>query len=263
MRIHAELREADAPASQPAPRQLPAVIVQGPVLAADARPEGPAPRGQELHDPQVHDAQLHDHATGVDGLRRYALLLGGAVVVIALIVGVVVQRQVSAQLEAATSRAAAAERQVQATSDAAARQMATTRADADRQIAEARQAALKAEIVSNVLAAPDLIRFNLVGSGDSSRAYAQLLFSRTRGMVLSGARLPPPSAGSAYQLWLLTDAEPVSGGLLALDSTGRVTLATDTTPSIPRRMTGAVVTQEPAAGASIPSGITVLARAQQ
>ena len=254
MRIHEELRDGTAAPADSAPRQLTAAIVDVPITLPAAGPEGPG-----LH---VTGQDAAAPSSG-DGLRRYALIVGGTVVVIAIVVGVIVQRQVSAQLANATSRAAAAERQSQAASDAATRQIAATRAEADRQIAEAHQAALKAEIVSNLLAAPDLIRFSLTGSGDAARAYAQLLWSRTRGMVLSGVRMPAPPNGGTYQLWLLTDTDPVSAGLFVPDASGRITLATDTAPNIPRRVTGAAVTLEPPGGGSSPSGITVLARAQQ
>lgn len=243
MRIHEELREAGAGGPvDSAPRQLPARIEIPPQTIDHPHPEDAAPPSAE-------------------GLRRYAVVLAGSALAIVLVAGLFVQRQLSARLDVATSRAAAAERQSQAATDAAAKQIATTRAEADRQIAEARQTALKAEIVSNVLAAPDLIRFNLVGFGDAQRAYAQILFSRTRGLVLSGARLPIPANGATYQLWLLTDAAPVSAGLLVPDSSGRVSLATDATPNIPRRITGSVITLEPPGGGSSPSGITVLGRA--
>ena len=64
--------------------------------------------------------------------------------------------------------------------------------------------------MSDILAAPDLVRFNLTGSGDAARVSAQALWSRSRGFVFSGSRLPRPPAGSAYQIWLTGTGRPVS-----------------------------------------------------
>jgi anti-sigma-K factor RskA len=210
--------------------------------------------------------EARETASRSDRLRRnWRITLAGAAVVIvaAAFLAIRFQGQINARLDAAAARATAAEQQAATASENATRQIAATKADADRQIAEARQAALKAEVVSNLLAAPDLIRFNLVGTGDAERAYAQVLWSRTRGMVVSGSRLPALPAGSVYQVWLLTETEPVSAGLLTPDASGRATMMVETPPSVPRRVVGANVTVEPAGGAAAPSGAVVLARPQQ
>jgi len=94
------------------------------------------------------------------------------------------------------------------------------------------------------------------------RTLAQLLWSRSRGMVFSASRLPQPPQGSIYQIWLLTAGAPISLGTAAPDASGRVTLATDSPPEAPRPIVGVRVTLEPAAGVAEPSGPTVLARAQ-
>ncbi len=126
----------------------------------------------------------------------------------------------------------------------------------------ARDAASKAQVTSDVLAASDLVRFNLVGSDPAVRTLAQLLWSRSRGMVFSASRMPQPPQGSIYQIWLLTAAAPISLGTVAPDASGRVTLATDSPPDAPRPIVGVRVTLEPAPGVPAPSGPTVLARAQ-
>jgi hypothetical protein len=186
----------------------------------------------------------------------------GATVLVATILGIWLQQHVSARLDDAASRVAAAERQAQTASDFAARQIASTRADAERQIADARQTAIKAEVVSNVLAAPDLVRFSLT-SRDDVRAYAQVLWSRSRGLVVSASRLAAPPGGSAYQVWLLTATTPISAGLLVPDAAGRVTLALDDLGKVTRPVTGVIVTLEPDGGQSSPTGATVFSRAQQ
>jgi anti-sigma-K factor RskA len=64
-----------------------------------------------------------------------------------------------------------------------------------------------------------------------------------------------------YQVWLLTNAEPVSAGVFVPDQAGRATLAVDNLPQIPRPVGGVAVTMEPAGGRPSPSSAAVLARA--
>src|SRR5262249_46868741 len=136
------------------------------------------------------------------------------------------------------------------------------RDEANRQIAAARESAQRAETVGAILTAPDLIRFTLT-SGAADRSSAQVLWSRTRGLVLSASRLPAAPPESIYQLWLKTNAESVSAGIFAPDSTGRATLVTDVPPQVPGPVVGAEVTIEPSGGRSAPSGRTLLARFPQ
>jgi hypothetical protein len=106
------------------------------------------------------------------------------------------------------------------------------------------------------------MRFNLVGTEAAARASAQLLFSRSQGMVFSGSHLQSPGSGRVYQIWLLTATDPVSAGTITPDDSGRVTFATDRPPEVPRAILGARVTVEPAPGRQAPSDQTVLSRAQ-
>ena len=106
------------------------------------------------------------------------------------------------------------------------------------------------------------MRFNLIGSEAAARASAQVLFSRSRGMVFSGSRLLSPGAGNVYQIWLLTATDPVSAGTITPDDSGRASLATDRLPDVPRPIVGVRVTLEPAPGRETPSDQTVLFRAQ-
>jgi hypothetical protein len=185
----------------------------------------------------------------------YAAVLLLAILGTAAFFAVWTQRRVDARLNEAADRVSAAERERDATT-------AATREQAARQVAAARQSAAQAQIVGNVLAAPDLVRYWLVGPEGTSRAYAQVLFSRSRGMVFSASRLPPAAAGKTYQLWLITRGAPVSAGVITPDSAGRVTLATDVPLSVPSRLTGALVTVEAAGGAAQPSAETVLVRVE-
>jgi hypothetical protein len=167
------------------------------------------------------------------------------------------------QASEAAARTSEIERQSRMAEASANQRIAETRDAAAQEVAQARESALKAETISNVLAAPDLIRFNLAGGDGGSRYSAQALFSRSRGFVLSGSRLPSLAANTIYQIWLLTNTDPVSVGVFAPDSLGRATIATDTPPKVPRPVLGISVTLEPAGGREQPTGATILARAGQ
>jgi anti-sigma-K factor RskA len=86
------------------------------------------------------------------------------------------------------------------------------------------------------------------------------LWSRTRGLVLSGSRLPAAPPESTYQLWLVTDTQSVGAGLFVPDDAGRATLVVDAPPRVPGPVVGAAVTVEPSGGRSTPTGRTLLAR---
>ena len=192
-------------------------------------------------------------------LRWYA-----AVAMLALATGVSIVFAMSFYRQAGTAAAQASQAQQHAEeiASSADKRIEAARQDAATNIAQARETASKAQVTSDVLAAPDLVRFNLTGGEGAARVSAQLLWSRSRGMVFSGSRLPAAPVGSTYQIWLLTSGPAVSAGTFAPDAAGRATAATDTPPNVPRPITGVRVTLEPTPGASEPSGVIVLARAQ-
>jgi anti-sigma-K factor RskA len=191
--------------------------------------------------------------------RRWVYAASAAGAVVAILLVVVVVRWIEDRLNDASARVASAEQQVLTTTEAANREVAAARQDADRQIAEARQLAQRAETVGVILTAPDLIRFNLT-SGETNGSSAQLLWSRTRGLVLSGSRLPAAPPESTYQLWLVTDTQSVGAGLFVPDDAGRATLVVDAPPRVPGTVVGAAVTVEPSGGRTSPTGRTLLAR---
>jgi hypothetical protein len=189
--------------------------------------------------------------------QRYIVAGVTGLVGLLAIVGVVLW--VGGRLDDATNRVASAEQQVIATTRLANEEVRSAREDANRQIAEARQLAQRAESVSAVLTAPDLIRFNLTSTlADGSSA--QVLWSRTRGVVLSGSRLAGPGPDKTYQLWLVTNAQSVSAGLFVPDATGRATLVVDPPPKVPGPVVGAAITIEPAGGRPTPTGQMLLTR---
>jgi len=193
------------------------------------------------------------------GYAAFAVLAAGVIIAAGLALGM--QRRVDTKLDEAAARVTAAERQAQAAAQIADQRVAATRENADKKIVEAEQTARKAQTVSDVLAAPDLVRFNVTSGDTTPRAYAQMLWSRSRGLVFSGSRVPAPPPGSTYQAWLLTNGEPVSAGLFVPDAAGRVMLVTQDPPKVPRSVVGVAVTVETAGGRTAPSGPTLLARA--
>lgn len=199
------------------------------------------------------------NATVDDDRQRRRFIATGAAIVVALVVIVGVMLWVTGRLNDAAGRVALAEQQVAATTRVASDEVRAARDDANRQITEARQLAQRAETVSAVLTAPDLIRFNLT-STLSDGSSAQVLWSRSRGVVLSGSRLPGPGPQKTYQLWLVTNGPTVSAGVFAPDSTGRATLVVDPPPKVPGPVMGAAITIEPAGGGQTPTGQMLLTR---
>jgi anti-sigma-K factor RskA len=210
---------------------------------------------------RVHLLQAAHHevppSTSAGFSSRY--VKAGAAVAAGIVLAVLGVRWIEARLDQASARVAAAERQVNITTEKANQEVVAARQDADRQIAEARQLAQRAETVGVILTAPDLIRFNLT-SAETNGSSAQLLWSRTRGLVLSGSRLPAAPPESTYQLWLVTSTQSVGAGVFVPDDAGRATLVVDAPPRVPGPVVGAAVTIEPSGGRPTPSGRTLMAR---
>src|SRR5262245_27302189 len=194
-----------------------------------------------------------------EALTRRRLITAGVAGLVALLVVVGIVRWIGQRLDDAANRVASAEQQVVATTRLANEEVRSAREDANRQIGEARELAQRAESVSAVLTAPDLIRFNLTSTlADGSSA--QVLWSRTRGVVLSGSRLAGPGPDKTYQLWLVTNAQSVSAGLFVPDATGRAQLVVDPPPKVPGPVLGVRISIEPAGGRLTPTGQMLLTR---
>jgi hypothetical protein len=246
--LHDELRNDTAGNGEPPPRP----VANGNGGAhADASSNGRLQRSfiEAVNTPSVEDEHRQR--------RRY--LAAGAAAVVTVVALVMMVRWIGGRLDEAANRAVAAEQQVAATTRLANQEVRAARDDANRQIAEARQLAQRAETVSAVLTAPDLIRFNLT-STQSDGSSAQVLWSRSRGVVLSGSRLPGPGPEKTYQLWLVTNGPSVSAGVFAPDATGRATLVVDPPPKVPRPVMGAAITLEPEGGRLTPTGQMLLTR---
>jgi hypothetical protein len=268
-RLHEQLREgAVAPeavsvAGTDSGGDLGGVPISSGTLARrlPPRPEPPGTTvdvaGPSAGVPAAEESPAHGAVTPSTPAGRRVLALFAVVLVAMIALAISFYRQVGA----VAARASEAQQEAQRTAAAANTRVEESRKEAAEQIAVARDAALKAQIVSDVLAAPDLLRFNLAGGSEATRIAAHLLLSRTRGLVFSGSRLPAPADGSAYQIWLLTGAAPMSAGTFVPDPSGRATVATDT-PRLPPRVIGVVVTTEPAAGSEEPTGPPLLVRAE-
>jgi hypothetical protein len=262
MRIHQELRESNdeaGPEAKPLPAAPPRALAEEAAstkaLAARVESLERAISSSSERRPEHDGGFIAEQAS--PSRAGWWPWVAAAAVVAALggtaLFGLWQQRRIEAHLNEAAVQVAAAERQRDAT-------VAAARDEAARQVADAQRAAAQAQIVSNVLAAPDLVRYWLRGAGQYADAYAQVHFSRSRGAVFSATRLLPATGDRTYQLWLLTRAGPVNAGLVTPDAEGRATLTIDDPIALSGRLTGAVLTLEPAGGRTEPTGEAVLTR---
>lgn len=128
----------------------------------------------------------------------------------------------------------------------------------DPRLLEAQRAAERAAVMVEILAAPDLRRYALGGLRATPAAYAQVLWSRTRGLAITASRLPAPPPGTAYQVWIRNTSGVASAGLLTPDANGRASLVLAGPLTLPPP--GAIrVTIEPQAGSPSPTGELCLA----
>jgi hypothetical protein len=260
LRLHDELR-AEAEASQPS---TPRAVTSNAVKQLPESAESLAGRVESLE--RAVSAGREDFSQAADRNDRqrrrwyvgFGILAIGVILVGAILLGL--QRRVDAQLSDAAARVAEAKRQADAATALANQKVTWTEQEAERQVEQARRDAQRAQAVSGILAAPDLVRFTLTSDPSAPRAYSHLLWSRSRGFVFSGSRIPPVAAPNTYQLWLITSGNPVSAGVFVPDATGTATLVVDKPVSVPRPVLGASVTVEPAGGSPAPSSAPILDR---
>jgi anti-sigma-K factor RskA len=140
-------------------------------------------------------------------------------------------------------------------------QLATTRAllsASESRMASLERAADRRASAMAVVNSPDVARIDLAGQPDAPDASARAFWSRSKGMVFSASKLPPPPAGKTYQVWVLTsDPAPLSAGLIEPDATGSVEVVFSTPSDIPQPVAVAV-TLEPAGGVPSPTGAKYL-----
>lgn len=131
------------------------------------------------------------------------------------------------------------------------------------QILSTRERALDAERAEQaramaIVAADDLVRFDLSGPG--APAHARALWSRRHGMVFSAEGLSPLPAGRTYQLWVISRGTPVSAGVFEIAGDGRARVVMPTPDSL-TAVEAVAVTVEPAGGVAAPSTTPILAGA--
>jgi hypothetical protein len=248
VRLHNQLREsAESSRTGVAPPIKP---VSGPPLIQVREPEiesrletleqAIADRAEEIRDATVRAKRSRR-------LTWLALIASAAVLASAVGTGVVLREDA----RSAAARASDAQAKAQAAVATANQQVTAVRDEAARQVAAAREDAARAQAVGDVLAAPDIVRFTVAGAKPASVS-GQVLWSRTRGVVFSGVRLPAAPPRMTYRLWLLTDDLPVDAGTFLPDESGRITFA-GPAPPVPRPVVGAALTVEPEGGGSVPS----------
>jgi len=134
--------------------------------------------------------------------------------------------------------------------------------DGERRVNVAMRAAADAQTPVSVLTAPDVRRIDLAGQAAAPSASARAFWSRSRGLVITAANLPPLPAGRIYQLWFVARPAPVSAGLLTPDAGGSLTTTLATPADVPNP-TALAVTIEPEGGVVSPTGAMYLVGAAQ
>jgi hypothetical protein len=246
-RLHSQLRDTQG-VHVSEPRALSAAP-SPPAVPVEAPPATPPPAAPS---PFTRFAPVESPKT-----RRVALIAGAAAVL--LIAAGAFAWRLESQVRASTEQLNETQQQLRLTTETAARQINETQVQASRAISAAQELTARTQMISDVLAAPDLIRFPLVGRDSLEAATGQVLWSRSRGIfVFSASGLPAPRQDSTYQVWLLTRTGAVSVATFDPDSGGRATVTA--TPKVPP-LVGAMVTMERKGGNDTPSGEPLLARA--
>ena len=255
VRLHNQLRES-AESTESGPASLKTIAVSH-VALPPAAPELEA--RLESVEQAIADRTAELRETAEQGARtskqtRFALAALLLVLAGSIATGLLLRRDA----QEAAARATDAQAQVKAAVQSATDQVSAARQEAAREVATAREEASRAKAVGDVLAAPDVVRYTVTGAGPTGVS-GQVLWSRTRGVVFSGIRLPEAPPQMTYQLWLLTDGMPIDAGTFVPDDTGRVTFAA-AAPEAPRPVTGAALTVEPEGGSRIPSDPSLIPR---
>lgn len=250
VRLHNQLRDSDSTGDRSLAKRTSLVL-----------PEAPPELVERL---ETLERALNE--SPLENARSIGTVWRAAVVLLAISIGVagVLVSRMQGQVNAATARVSQAEQQAQAATRSATDQIAAARQEASQQIAQAKEAAEKAQLIGDILAAPDLVRYNLAGGDGTTQFSGQALWSRSRGLVFSESRLPPVPADATYQLWLLSAGEPASIATFVPGAGAGVSIATPTAtiPRVQLPVTGVMVTLERAGGSPAPTGRVVLSRPQ-
>ena len=129
-----------------------------------------------------------------------------------------------------------------------------TQQNVQRLTADALTAGARAERLANVLAAPDMRQYPLRSPLGSASADGQVFFSPTRGVALTGSKVPVPSSNQVYQVWMTTTRGPISLGFVSPDAQGRMGAGYDAPPGVSGSVIGFMLTVEPVGGSAKPTG---------
>jgi hypothetical protein len=246
MRLHGQLRDSGGVVRPGG--NVGRSLDQPGVIAPQALPPAIAARVEELRRTRRESPQVAENSGRIsDGQPGRALVvpwkwrIAAVGLGLAVIIAGAFGWQLRNELQVAAGRAQDAELESRRVSAEAASQAAAAREEAASAISGAREMADRAERLANVLAAPDLIRYSLFGGSAAPGASGQALWSRTRGFVFSGSRIPPPPPNGAHQLWLLTRMAPVRASTFVPEPDGTVTLV-EQPPNVPRAVVGIMVT---------------------
>ena len=124
---------------------------------------------------------------------------------------------------------------------------------AELQVATAQQVARESSQRADILAAEDLVTMSLAGQPAAPDARARVHWSADHGILLTAMGLPPTPPRGTYHLWFVPRTNPVSGGSLSLDDTGRIA-ATVYAPDGVTAPVPMAVTLEPQGAGEAPSG---------
>jgi hypothetical protein len=225
--------------------------------AVDAR-QAPAQEGVRTTSTESEPVEVVDEPVAAHSVSRWWLAAGG-VALVALMAFLVILSggdNGEASRRGASPAAAAAEQGAPPSGVTAQTAAEVVPPPPDPRLIEAQHAAERAAMMVDILAAPDLMRYALAGGPAAPTAYAQVLWSRTRGLAVTASRLAPPAQDMTYHVWIASATSTESAGVLVPDATGRASLVVPGPLTLPRL--GAIrVTLEPA-GASAPSGAVCL-----
>src|SRR5262245_39166940 len=163
-RLHHEIR--DGAGAQPSALALR-------TASAATPPAGDMLRGKTDVEEVEQSQPAAEPATSERPDRKW--LTGVAAAALVVVIGGGVSLLFYDRARVAAEQAAAARQRAEVLSTAASERIEAARRDAAAQIEIARGAATRAQITSDVLAAPDLMRFNLIGPEGAARGSAQLL----------------------------------------------------------------------------------------
>src|SRR5688572_8413717 len=254
-KLHHQLR------TDPTTAVLPEALAVSPAVAPIALlPEATGALSERIEslEQAISDRDTRIKETAARSTRSWQL--GTAVLASLVLIGTLIAVGLRRDVQEATQRAdQATAAQIEMKAEAE-RQVQLTRDEAEKQIADMKARADRAQLVGDVLAAADARSYNLAGRRALVGRAALLRWSASHGLVFSGSLLPAVPAGSTYQLWLLTRGGAVAAGTFVPDAAGAATLAA-APPPVPSAVIGALVTIEPEGGRTSPLGEVVLARA--